>query len=79
MIGFKFIGAAVVLSAVIATPVLAQPVIDEPGAFAFYYPNGDLGIGSTRRPADAMASARVRVKPISHPVVARRSQSAKAY
>jgi hypothetical protein len=79
MIGFKFLGAAVILSAVIATPVLAEPAIQEPGAFAFYHPNGDLGIGSTRRSADAMASARVRVKPMSHPVVVRRSQVAKSY
>ena len=77
MIGLKFLGAAVILSAVIATPVLAQPAVQEPGAFAFYHPNGDLGIGS-EQPADAMAMARVRVRPMSHPV-ARRSQSIKAY
>jgi hypothetical protein len=30
-------------------------MIDEPGMYAFYHPNGDLGIGSTRTPADARA------------------------
>jgi hypothetical protein len=49
----KFFGAAVMLSAAIATPALAE-TIQEPGAYAFYHPNGDLGLGSSR-PADAMA------------------------
>jgi len=46
MTRFTFLGVASFLSA-IATPVLAQPVIQEPGAYAFHYPNGDLGIAST--------------------------------
>jgi len=49
---FKLLGSAAILSAFIATPALAQHMIDEPGLFAFYHPNGDLGIGSTR-PANA--------------------------
>jgi hypothetical protein len=50
----KILGAAVILSAAVATPALAE-VIQEPGAYAFYHPNGDLGLGSSR-PADAMAA-----------------------
>jgi hypothetical protein len=30
-------------------------MIDEPGLFAFFHPNGDLGIASTRSPVDAQA------------------------
>jgi hypothetical protein len=62
------LGVAAILSTTIAPPVLAQAVIQEPGAYAFYHPNGDLGIGSTpsqprdvfvldQGTADAMASA----------------------
>jgi hypothetical protein len=32
-------------------------MIDEPGMYAFYKPNGDLGIGSARSPIDAQAMA----------------------
>ena len=53
----KILGAAVILSAAVATPALAE-VIQEPGAYAFYHPNGDLGLGSSR-PADAMAARSV--------------------
>jgi hypothetical protein len=63
-----FLGVVGILSTAIATPVLAKTVIQEPGAYAFYHPNGDLGIGSTsslrrevgdvgRGTADSMASA----------------------
>jgi hypothetical protein len=51
----KLFSAALILTAVVATPVAAQEAIQEPGNFAFYHPNGDLRIGSSR-PADAMAS-----------------------
>jgi hypothetical protein len=47
MTRFTFLGVAAFLSTAIATPVLAQAVIQEPGAYAFHYPNGDSGIGST--------------------------------
>jgi len=47
MTRFTFLGVASFLSAAIATPALAQAVIQEPGAYAFHYPNGDLGIAST--------------------------------
>jgi hypothetical protein len=46
MTRFTFLGVAAFLSTAIATPVIAQAVIQEPGAYAFHYPNGDLGIGS---------------------------------
>ena len=58
MTKFKFFGAVVIAMAM-ATPALAQQtneVIQEPGNFAFFYPNGDLRIGSTRPAAAAMAS-----------------------
>ena len=50
-------GAAVVLSALFASHASAQHMIDEPGMYAFYHPNGDLGIGSVRSPVDAQAMA----------------------
>jgi hypothetical protein len=57
-----------ILSTTITTPGLAQAVIQEPGAYAFYHPNGNLGIASApprrrekaavgRGTADAMALA----------------------
>ena len=60
MTNFKLLAAAVILSAASATPVLAQRMIEEPGAFAFVYPMGDLGIGSARPPMDAMAAVPLR-------------------
>ena len=47
MTTLTLLGAATILSTTLATPVLAQAVIQEPGAYAFHYPNGDLGIAST--------------------------------
>jgi len=58
MLKFTVIGAAALLSAAITAPAFAE-AIQEPGVYAFYHPNGDLGLGSSR-PADAMASAQVR-------------------
>jgi hypothetical protein len=57
MTRFKFLAAAAILSALSATPAMAQHMIDEPGLFAFFHPNGDLGIASTRSPMDAQAMA----------------------
>ena len=68
MTKFALLGVATILSTALAAPVLAQAVIQEPGAYAFYHPNGDLRIGSTplqrreeviagRGTADAMALA----------------------
>ena len=76
MTKFSLLSVATILSTALAPPVLAQAVIQEPGAYAFYHPNGDLRIGSTplqrreeviagRGTADAMALA-----PSFHPSVA---------
>ncbi len=55
---FKLFGAALILSAGMATPVFAQAAIQEPGAYAFYHPDGDLLHAGSPRPApDAMAMA----------------------
>jgi len=43
--------AAAVLSALTATPVFAQAAIQEPGAFAFFYPNLDVLNGGAPTPA----------------------------
>ena len=58
MTRFKIFSTAVMLSLMFATPVFAQPAIQEPGAFAFYYPNYDVLNGGRPTPAariDAMA------------------------
>ena len=49
MTRIQFLGAAAALSVLIATPASAEHMIDEPGMYAFYHPNGDLGLGSDRR------------------------------
>jgi hypothetical protein len=54
MLKFKIVGAAVILSTAISTPTFAE-VIQEPGNYAFFYPNGDLGLGYSK-PVDTMAS-----------------------
>ena len=56
----RFFGAAALLSVLIGSPASAQHMIDEPGMYAFYHPNGDLGIGSARPAMNAMASAPLR-------------------
>ena len=48
---FKTLAAAALLSAVTLTPVFAQAAIQEPGAFAFYYPNNDVLNGGRPTPA----------------------------
>jgi hypothetical protein len=45
------IAAAAVLSALTATPVFAQAAIQEPGLFAFNYPNRDVLNGGAPTPA----------------------------
>jgi hypothetical protein len=51
-------------------------MIDEPGMYAFYHPNGDLGIGPTRPPVDALAMAPRLVMrhaiPMRHPMKMRK-------
>lgn len=57
MTRFKILGAVAVLSLMSATPVFAQAAIQEPGAFAFSYPNNDVLNGGRPTPAaglDAM-------------------------
>jgi BA14K-like protein len=51
MTRFKILGAAAILSLISATPVFAQAAIQEPGAFAFYYPNNDVLNGGRPTPA----------------------------
>jgi hypothetical protein len=51
MTRFKMLGAAAILSLMSATPVFAQAAIQEPGAFAFYYPNNDVLNGGRPTPA----------------------------
>jgi hypothetical protein len=52
MTSFKTIAvAAAVLSALTATPVFAQAAIQEPGAFAFFYPDLDVLKGGAPTPA----------------------------
>jgi hypothetical protein len=54
------LAASVILSIATATPALAQRMIEEPGAFAFVHPMGDLGIGSARPAMNAMAAVPLR-------------------
>ena len=49
------IAAAAVLSALTATPVFAQAAIQEPGLFAFNYPNRDVLNGGAPTPAARLA------------------------
>jgi hypothetical protein len=48
---FKIFSAAAILSLMFATPVFAQAAIQEPGMFAFYYPNNDVLNGGRPTPA----------------------------
>ena len=47
----KIFSAAAIVSLMSATPVFAQAAIQEPGAFAFYYPNNDVLNGGRPTPA----------------------------
>jgi hypothetical protein len=51
MTRFEILGAAAILSLMCATPVFAQAAIQEPGLFAFYYPNNDVLNGGRPTPA----------------------------
>jgi hypothetical protein len=46
--------AVVILPLMFATPVFAQAAIQEPGAFAFAYPNNDVLNGGRPTPAAGM-------------------------
>jgi hypothetical protein len=54
MTRFKIVGAAVGLTLMAATPVFAQAAIQEPGSFAFFYPNNDVLNGGRPTPAERM-------------------------
>jgi BA14K-like protein len=54
MIKFKSLSAAALLSLTFVAPVFAQAAIQEPGAFAFYYPNNDVLNGGRPTPAARM-------------------------
>ena len=54
MTRFRILGAAAMLALMFATPVFAQEAIQEPGAFAFYYPNNDVLNGGRPTPAARM-------------------------
>jgi hypothetical protein len=51
MVSFKTVAAVALLSATAATPAFAQAAIQEPGLFAFYYPNLDVLNGGIPTPA----------------------------
>jgi hypothetical protein len=51
MVSFKTLAVAVLLSAATAAPAFAQAAIQEPGLFAFYYPNLDVLNGGAPTPA----------------------------
>ena len=74
MTAIKFLGTGVLL-ALIASPASALNMIEEPGMFAFVYPNGDLGLGASRRPADAIAMTPRLI--MRHPLPARRDKAHK--
>ena len=59
MTRWKLLSAVAVLSTAIATSVFAQAAIQEPGACAFYHPDGDVLQTNrpwSREPAGAMAA-----------------------
>jgi hypothetical protein len=74
MTKIKFLGAAVLL-ALIASPASALNMIEEPGMFAFVYPNGDLGLGTSRPPAASMAMAPRMI--MRHPLHMQRTKARK--
>ena len=51
MTKFKLLSAAAILSLTFVTPVFAQAAIQEPGMYAFYYPNNDVLNGGRPTPA----------------------------
>src|SRR5947199_8711251 len=51
MTKLKIFSAAGILSLMFATPVFAQAAIQEPGLFAFYYPNNHVLNGGRPTPA----------------------------
>ena len=76
MTTIRFLGVATALALLaVSSPASAQHMIDEPGMFAFFHPNGDLGIGSARPPIEAQAMApRIMMR---HPILVRPVKSRK--
>src|ERR1700676_4160523 len=56
MTRYKIFSPAAILSMMIATPVFAQAAINEPGAFAFFYPDADVLNGGRPTPAATMGA-----------------------
>jgi hypothetical protein len=60
MTKYYLLATAAILSMATAAPVFAQAAIEEPGAYAFYHPNGDPGTGGpgagSSRSMESMAS-----------------------
>jgi hypothetical protein len=48
---FRLFGVALILSTGLTSPVFAQAAIQEPGAYAFYHPDGDLLHARSGQPA----------------------------
>jgi hypothetical protein len=59
MSAIRTFSAAAMLSMMSVTPVFAQAAVQEPGAYAFYHPNGDVleaGVSRPHEPRGAFAS-----------------------
>jgi hypothetical protein len=48
---FALLAVVAILPAIVTGPAYAMAAIQEPGAYAFYRPNANLGIGSSQRVA----------------------------
>lgn len=48
MTKFTLLAIVAILPALVTGPAHAMAAIQEPGAYAFVYPNADLGTGSSR-------------------------------
>jgi hypothetical protein len=59
MSSLRKLAAAALLSAAMITPVFAQAAIQEPGAFAFYYPNADVLNGGVPTPAASLTPSQL--------------------
>jgi hypothetical protein len=57
MTKFTLLAIVAILPAVITSPAHAAAAIQEPSAYAFAYPNANLGIGSGYRPRVASHKA----------------------
>ncbi len=77
MTRIKLFGAAAVLAVLMASPASAEDPLaaSEPGMWAFYHPNGDMGNGPARPVANANAQAPRLV--MSHPIVMRHAKARK--